>query len=435
MKKLSFMKYGVLLSSICVMSLTGCSVRMPVVMPDDRNVSKLVASSISDIDRLSVDFDGSITFSSVDGNEHIIKSSGVISGDITSIMHGVIDRSESTCDGLHEYQDEWYLDVVNDSFYELTDNLDWVGYKDGLSVYDFSWWYDVVANIDLKYSGNVETSDGQQAMLLDKNYSGTDLEILLQHLHVNWNADVSQSDMMLSLYVDRWSGVPLELVVSFVESGMPIVVDNDGVKETLTDFSYVFKFSDNAKEETLPGTLSDLVLYDNVYTSLGITDVNSNSLSLNDYSISFDKNDIFDSVSVDSTSKTIDVASSLTVDGVPSIYISVGTGLDAYSVANSDRTVAFDFYKESGLSEIEVTDVMQFSVDGYEAYQYKAQYTDIEKGFVNTNYGIYISLTETSYVKLLITSITDRGANIILTDNYVTSILEQLSIIGGDNND
>ena len=66
-------------------------------------------------------------------------------------------------------------------------------------------------------------------------------------------------------------------------------------------------------------------------------------------------------------------------------------------------------------------------------YVYHAQYTDSENGFVNTNYFAYIMLSESSFARVVISSMVDPGVNVVLTDGYANSMLSQITVVkGGD---
>lgn len=370
MLKKAYIKCSIIsLGLICSILFTGCFLHMPVITPDDKNVSALVSDYMSDISNISVDFKGSMKFESTSKPEHIVTKSGSISGDMKDVLHGTFSSENVENNKTHNSDVDWYLDTNADTFYENFDSSDWIGYKDGTKVYDFSWWHDIVSDINLKYSGEVSL-DGTKVLLLDRTYSGSDLEMLLRHLRITWNADLSQSDMTLSIYADRLTGKPIKMVVSFAESGMPIIVNNDGVNEKLVDFNYTFNFDMTSDDVSLPDIESDSDLIDYVGSAVGSTSITSDGLTLGNYHVSFDKDDVFDDISVDYQSSVINVKSSLTVTGLPEIHVFAKNGLDAYSVISSDKESTYDFYKTSELSEITVSDVTQFSFDNREAYMY-----------------------------------------------------------------
>lgn len=419
---------------LCSILFTGCSVRIPVITPDDKNVSALVSDYMANISDVSVDFKGSMKFESTSKPEHVVTKTGSISGDIGDVLYGTFSSENVENNKTHNSSVDWYLNSKSDIFYENVDSSDWIGYKDGSKVYDFSWWHDIVADINLKYSGEVSL-DGSKVLLLDRTYSGSDLEMLLRHLHISWNADLSQSDMTLSIYADRWTGKPIKIVVSFAESGMPIVVNNDGVNEKLVDFNYTFDFNMSSNDVKLPDIKSDSELIDYVGSAIGATSITSDGLSLGNYQVQFEKDDVFDDVSVEYQSAVIDVKSSLSVTGLPDVHVFVKNGLDAYSVISSDKKSTYDFYKASELSEIVVSDITQFSLDNREAYMYSFYYTDVDNNFNSTSYEMCVALDDNTYVKVFMTSVTDRGVNTMLTDEYANSIISQLSISGGNDNE
>lgn len=46
-----------------------------------------------------------------------------------------------------------------------------------------------------------------------------------------------------------------------------------------------------------------------------------------------------------------------------------------------------------------------------------------------------VALDDNTYVKVFMTSVTDRGINSMLTDEYANSIITQLNISGGSDNE
>jgi hypothetical protein len=147
------------------------------------------------------------------------------------------------------------------------------------------------------------------------------------------------------------------------------------------------------------------------------------------WNVGFDSNGTFDKVSVVENSR-IQATSSQTLTGQPEIEIYYRDKLDAYSAAKSDAKTALQYYNDTeGLSEayVDVT-MLQSMIDGHVAYMYLSQFTDDQYDYVASYYCVYIELTPTQYVRMVVSSLVDPGINPVLSDEYVKRILDHIWI-------
>ena len=441
----------VLLLSMSLL-LTGCSFQMPVIVPDDKNVLDLSQSSVSDISEITVNMNGNIIYGS--GEMGIYLSyEGVLRGDVNNTITGNLTRhmAEVKAVDLNNWQVisdfdvnsisvdnsvdtslDWYLDTNGDAYYEKQKDTKWIGYSNGTSIVDISWWLSQLNDKAFKYGGKTKDSRGKSVYVLDVMYSGNDIVDLMKHMGLRMNVDASGADLHVLVYVDRWSGVPTEINVSASNTGSQIMVFDNDAMNYLSVFDFQLLLDMKTDEVVIPSDITqlDLVEPDNSLLSKGSASIDEeHGLSLHDVYVNVEANDVFDVVSYDFEKNMISVSSKKKLDGQPTMTVSLVDNMDAYTNAVSDKAAVAKFYNDLGLTELYVSqDVTQLSVADKPTYLYHTQYTEPEYGFVNTDYVAYITLSDMSFAKVIISSMVDRGVNVVLTDAYVKSMLSQISV-------
>lgn len=442
------------------MILTGCSFHMPIVSPDDTNVLSLCQSGVSDISKLTVDVKGTAVYGS--GEKGLMVSyQNQMQGDISEILKGTrtMESFDLTASDESAWQvskelntdvvkkadtgvkqkTEWYLDTDADAYYERQTDADWSGYQNGTFIIDMDWWLKQMDTMAFRYDGKTKDADGRSCYLLGMTYSGHDLVSLLKHLGLRWDVDASSSDMYVQVFVDTWSGVPTQISINASNTGSPVMISDENGVYQLSVFDFDILLHYKAETIAVPKTVTGLELQE-PGNSLLVVDAakvdKMNGLSLHGRYVNVEANEVFDTIDFDMEKNMISVSSSKVLDGQPTMTISLVDNMDAYTNAVSDRNVALDFYDDLGLSEIYVPkNITQLSVAECPTYFYHTQYTDNEYGFVNTDYFAYISLSDTSFAKVVVSSMVDQGVSVILTDSYVKSMLSQITVEGGDSVD
>ena len=432
--------------------LTGCSFQMPVIVPDDKNVLDLSQSSVSDISEITVNMNGNIIYGSGEMGTYLSYES-VLRGDVNNTITGNLTRhmAEVKAVDLNNWQVisdfdvnsisvdnsvdtslDWYLDTNGDAYYEKQMDTKWIGYSNGTSIVDISWWLSQLNDKAFKYGGKTKDSRGKSVYVLDVMYSGNDIVDLMKHMGLRMNVDASGADLHVLVYVDRWSGVPTEINVSASNTGSQIMVFDNDAMNYLSVFDFQLLLDMKTDEVVIPSDITqlDLVEPDNSLLSKGSASIDEeHGLSLHDVYVNVEANDVFDVVSYDFEKNMISVSSKKKLDGQPTMTVSLVDNMDAYTNAVSDKAAVAKFYNDLGLTELYVSqDVTQLFVAGNPTYLYHTQYTEPEYGFVNTDYVAYITLSDMSFAKVVISSMVDRGVNVVLTDAYVKSMLSQISV-------
>lgn len=448
---------------LCVLSsvfmLSGCAMHVPVIIPDDENVLSLSSSVVKDLSSLNVSVDGIMLYGT-DTKGYQVTYKGSLSGDISDVLSGkmhmekasatskkdsdwevAVNKSDNitVSDDVVSNDIEWYRDTKNNAYYEKQTETKWIGYSNGSSVMDIAWWQNQLKeNTAFKYGGKAKSSNDKSCYLLEATYSGDDAVSLMQHLGIRQNVSASTSDLHVNAYVNKWSGMPVDVEISASDTGSQIMISDDDVSNKLSMFHFRLLFSDDAASDvSIPKDVTSLNLIEPTNQIL-MTDSaeidEKKGLRLHDMYVNVTKSDVFNTVKYDTDKNMISVSSDTKLDGQPSMSVSLIDNGDAYLTAVSDKDAILDFYNSLGLSELYVSpDVLQTAIDGCPMYVYHAQYTDSENGFVNTNYFAYIMLSESSFAKVVISSMVDPGVNVVLTDGYANSMLSQITVVkGGD---
>lgn len=456
------MKQKRFVAMLCVLSsvfmLSGCAMHVPVIIPDDENVLSLSSSVVKDLSSLNVSVDGIMLYGT-DTKGYQVTYKGSLSGDTSDVLSGkmhmekasatskkdsdwevAVNKSDNitVSDDVLSNDIEWYRDTKKDAYYEKQTETKWTGYLNGSSVMDISWWQDQLKeNTAFKYGGKAKSSNDKSCYLLEATYSGDDVVSLMQHLGIRQNVSATTSDLHVNVYVNKWSGMPVDVEISASDTGSQIMISDDDVSNKLAMFHFRLLFSDDAASDvSIPKDVSSLELVEPTNQIL-MTDSaeidEKKGLRLHDMYVNVTKSDVFNTIKYDTDKNLISVTSDTKLDGQPSMSVSLMDNGDAYLTAVSDRDAIPDFYNSLGLSELYVSpDVLQTTIDGCPAYVYHAQYTDAENGFVNTNYFAYIMLSESSFAKVVISSMVDPGVDVVLTDGYANSMLSQITVVKED---
>ena len=419
---------------VCVLSLSGCGIRFPVLVPDNQSVAKFLSGFLSDQDGVS----GSYTLSYVLSDEVKEKQ------DVTE-REGTFQGNRKGISSIVSDDAAYYYDVKKKLLYEQTKDAIAV-YSDGDRALDLDWWKDQLSVGNFKYGGKTDYkvgSDQKSVFLLDKTYSGDELASLLSHLHISFpgTVEAAKSDMVVTLYLDRFTGRLYSLSVVHAETGKPVtVIGSKNKKQILSEFHLEFLFSDydvmNVKipkefqkiePEGFPARLDA--------SSMGSSgSVKDDVLVSEDgsFSATFGEHRVFDTLTA-GESGTLVITSSQELVGAPEVTLSFVTGLNAYDSVREDAKAALSYYDSNGLSEILVDqDVMQTSVSGsggsYPVYYYGQQYTETEFNYVFQEYVAYVALTDTVSLKCVLSGMTDRGVNGVINDAYFQSVLSCIAI-------
>lgn len=456
MKQKRFVAMLCVLSSVCMLS--GCAMHVPVIIPDDENVLSLSSSVVKDLSSLNVRVDGIMLYGT-DTKGYQVTYKGSLSGDTSDVLSGKMHMEKASAtskkdsdwevavnqsdnitvsDDVVSNDTEWYRDTKKDAYYEKQTETKWIGYSNGSSVMDIAWWQDQLKeNTAFKYGGKAKSSNDKSCYLLEATYSGDDVVSLMQHLGIRQNVSATTSDLHVNVYVNKWSGMPVDVEISASDTGSQIMISDDDVLNKLSMFHFRLLFSDDkVSDVSIPNDVASLDLVEPTNQIL-MTDSaeidEKKGLRLHDMYVNVTKSDVFNTIKYDTDKNLISVTSDTKLDGQPSMSVSLMDNGDAYLTAVSDKDAIPDFYNSLGLSELYVSpDVLQTVIDGCSAYVYHAQYTDAENGFVNTNYFAYIMLSESSFAKAVISSMVDPGVDVVLTDGYANSMLSQITVVKGD---
>lgn len=422
------MKKRLLLLFLCGLFLTGCRFSMPVLVPDNKTVTTLVSSYVSDRDSVKGSF--SLSYELQTGKKF---EPYVYKGSFTGHRDGL-----SGFQIKHEKQvSDYYYDVSGDLLYEVCGDVSHK-YEDGGQALDVTWFQDQLDVGGFKYSGEMKR-DGKTMFVLDRTYSDEGLSELLAHLHIPLPGTVqtSRCDMTVTLYLDRYTGELLEVMVQGSDTGNPVKVLSDNhVESKLLNFELQFRLDfSHVSDVQLPGSCKDLdseefparLFAGSAGTSGFVKDGCLLSEDGN-WLLQYGKHKVFDTI-VPQEDGSLLVTPSEVLTGEPSLSLSYVSGLNAYDSAKIDAKEAFDYYDKHGFAEIHVDlNPVQFVVDGYPAYYFGSQYTETEFSYVYQSYSAYIELADDLYVKCVLYGMTDRGVNGALNDTYLRSVLSALSI-------
>lgn len=414
---------------LCVLTLCGCSFRLPVLVPDNKTVTNLLSDFLSDQDCASGSYEMSYSLR-VEDKTTDYAYSGVVSGSRDRISYLSVKRKDGG-------EADYYFDVSKDLLYRVSDDSSET-YSSGSQAVDAAWFQDQLDVGGFKYSGKTRR-EGKGVFLLDRTYSGTALSDLIAHLHVPLPGTVqtSDSDMSVELGLDRFTGRLYSVSVKSSDTGRAVrVVSDNGVKSELLSFSFELVLDSYGDQHVvLPGSCGDLEplelpvsLYAGRAGTAGF--VKDDCLISEDglWILQYGEHPVFDDICPQDDG-SLRVAPSEALTGDPSLLISYQSGLGAYDSAVSDSAQALDYYGKHGFSEIHVdTDVVQFSVDGYPAYYFSEQYTETEFSYVYQAYTAYVELSDDLSLKFVLSGMTDRGSNSMLNDMYLRSVLDAVSI-------
>lgn len=430
--------------------LTGCSFRMPVIIPNETNVLEYAKKSLADISDINVSIQGRVVYGK-DKLGVLCEYQGNVQGSVDSVLHGdmtttqkdlvsddilswtvsseLLDSIQVSEDALQS-QKQWYFDVETDAYYEKLTEAKWAGYSDGSSIVDVNWWFTQLYNTAFKYESETEDSQGNKTYLLGAVYSGSDITLLIQHLGLPMSVSADTSDMYLNLYVDKWTGLPTELQIMLSDTGSQIMVSADTGLCALSTFQFQLLFDMKSDTVIIPDNVLDLELQQ-PDSNLMITGSNvvkkDSGLFLSGFSVDVEANDLFDVINY--SDNQIDVSSSSALDGQPVMSVSLVENENAYVRAESDINSVWNFYESQGLQELYVSkNLKQFVVSDFVAYMYRTQYTEMEYGYVCQEYYVYLELSDDMFVKIVIRSITDQGSTTVLTDSYVNTMLSQIMV-------
>lgn len=452
-ERIECVKWQRCLISICcalALTLTGCSVRVPVITPNETNVLEYAKSVIADISDIHVKVQGSFAYGQ-DMTGVLYEYQGQVQGSLQEVLYSKVActqqalESDTTdvwsvssklsdeielSDDILESEKQWYFDVVSGTYYEKTLDSDWVGYLNGDTKFDLNWWLHQLDNTAFQYDGETTDSKGNTVFSLNAIYSGDMIQEVFDHLGLTYDVSADTSDICLNLYVDRWSGFPTELKITSADTGSQIFVTTEDGPQTLTLFDFRLLFSNESHQVSLPTEFDELELQmsDEVVSNMSVEQQDA-GLVYQDMVVSVEPNDVFDMVSY--SDNRIDVSSSLVLDGQPVMSVMIVDGEDAYVRAVSDKNSILSFYDEQGLSEMYVSDdITQCLIAGHVGYVYESQYTEWDYAYVCQEAFAYVELQEDVFVKVSIRSLTDQGESVVLTESYIDAMLSQL-VIGG----
>lgn len=464
------MRFGYL--AVCILfalCLSGCSVHMPVLSPNDENVLDLARAAVSDISKFTVQMKGHALYG-MDNKGIFVSYTSAVSGYSSGLLYGI--RTEECSDvktkdsdfwkhpssfeesdvkndmqqngivlsdGILKNQVEWYLDTLSDTYYERQTDVDWAGYENGTSVISVDWWKSQLDNMTFRYDGDRKDANGKSCYVLSTVYTGQDLVALFQHFGFRWAVDAKNASMIATVYLDKWSGKPSQILFQLASDGSCLDIANQDGTYSLAVFEYGFQFHYDADDVVLPEDVTDVSLQQplrDMLVSDAVSLDEKKGLVCDDFSVNVVDNDVFDVVHFDEKTQMIQISSSKDLEGQPMMSVSTVSSGDAYTDAVSAVSTVLDFYQNQGLTEIYVpSDVIQMLVADRPSYVYHTQYTDAAAGFVHTDYFVYITLNERSYVKVHVSSMVDQGVGVVLTDSYVKSMLSQIVVEGGDSDD
>lgn len=427
----------------------------PTFMPDDINTVKRFMLVAPYVHALAGTYDMSLTKDYGDFKADTTVK-GSFEGSLSKGFRMNSSFTDTSVDAEGEkletnYTKNVYMDVVRDILY-VNKSDRWFAYSNAVGAVDSLWWANQIVPSSFTYEGHADTPSGKSSTVLVHTYSGSDVASLFDHLHITFDGDLdtTDSDVLVAVYIHPIAGILQYVSVQSSETGYPLVVrKTDGSSYTITSFHLGFDVVDykssfdmslvqlpnTFSEEDIVPVTSDLVVADVSHDTVQervTVDIPDGAIYTSDglFAVGFDASGVFDQVE-HPDNVSLSVTSSQTLTGQPHINIYFRDKLDAYSAAKSDAVAALLYYdKAEDISEVYVnTDLLASYIAGHPAYMYLSQYTDTADGFVNIDYCVYIELTKTQYVRVVISSLVDVGINTVLTDDYAYSILKHLWIM------
>lgn len=383
------------------------------------------------------DLSGSAEYQ-LDGQSGSVVFDGTSIGAMNKVLRTELSKADSFGDETIMTMYDSYWSQEKDLFY-FSENDNWTGYQDAHMLYSDDWWQSQFEKFE--YVGKSEKRLGFMTFMkphkLSAVYKGEELETLLHHFLVMSDSQIDVSDGVgtLSVYVTVPSFAISQIDFDLKSSGMTVL--QDGVSKTVTDVSFQI-------EKVAPYLGGDVFLPKFLQK---VSLISANTLMSKEDDVSkqtpeqqivsddkkwqagFLKHRIYDtSVIKDNTLK---ITSSVVSTGTPELMFGFGSSQDVYTDWCTNRDAALTYYNSlEGLTELSVSDVIQSSIGDYPCYWYAQQYTDLEYGFVHTEYHVAVVLSNDTYLHVQMSSSVDRGVNQVLSEDILQSLFDYIWIKG-----